>query len=344
MEFFKKFFEKKDQNPQGEEHNVQTEQSGQLEAQEQEEITTGTKVKVVAALLVVGFAAYVAYWIQEPVEIRADLLGSGSSTQSSTQASSQQAGTTQEVSIINFSFDPATLNPAKGTTVVWTNKDTVPHNVVGGAFVSPTLNPGESFSYTFNSEGSFAYQCTFHPQMKGYVIVGTPAQASKDQVLSGFGAGNSMGLPLTSTGSADQTMSQEAVSSAGQSQADSQALSPAETPVAPITPEPIYTSAAPAPELHGAGLQPLSASLSNVAGVAANADQSVENAAGSQGGTSMSAAEQQALDAAQANQAQVKGKGKLASSGPEDFVYAGIFGVILYLNRRKLGKFHKSLR
>ncbi len=261
-----------------------------LENQEpQEVVTTGTKIKVIAALLVVGFAAYVAYWIQEPVEVRTDILAAGSSMQTDmgavalqgadTQATTQQASTTQQVSIANFAFDPATLNVDKGTTVVWTNQDNVPHNVVGDTFSSPTLNPGQSFSYTFTTEGSFTYKCTFHPQMKGYVIVGNPT-----------------GNPLP-----------EALFTATETQAGAEQIVPSD---------------AAQQDLHNAA-RPLSSSLSNVP----------EQLAGQQ--TLNAEAQLQAQAAAQA-------KGKLANSGPEDYLYAAIFGIVLFLNRKKLRGLQKS--
>lgn len=333
MEFFnkvKKLFQKEEQQT-----NLAPEQQvvDQEQEENQEEITPGTKIKVVAALLVVGFAAYVAYWIQEPVEIRADLLSSESATQSETQAATQQqSGTTQEVSISDFAFDPPTLSVEQGTTVVWTNKDSVPHSIVGDNFSSTALNPGESYSYTFTSGGSFAYKCSFHPQMKAYVIV---AGASEDEVLSGFGAGTSLGIGSTADETQNQPMTEESAVLPDETSPEN----PAETTAA-MEPEQIYTGAAPAPvdELHGAALQSLSSSLSNVGNIAASSGESA------QGSTALSAEQQAAAAAqAQAQAAMADQKGKLASSGPEDVIYVAVFGLILYLNRKKLRSLHKSL-
>ncbi len=309
----------------------------QEQEETQEEVTPGTKIKVVAALLVVGFAAYVAYWIQEPVEIRADVLGSGSTMQSETQSSTQApSGTTQEVSISDFAFDPSTLSVDKGTTVVWTNKDSVPHSIVGDNFSSSPLNPGESYTYTFTSVGSFAYNCSFHPQMKGYVIV---AGSSEEEVLTGFGAGTSLGLESGADETASQTMTEESASLPGETPSET----PAETTAA-MEPEQLYTNSASAPadELHGAALQSLSSSLSNVGNMAASSGESAQGSA-ALSAEQQAAATAQAQAQAQAQAAMADQKGKLASSGPEDVIYAGMFGLILYLNRRKLRNLHKSL-
>lgn len=329
MELFNKLFKSGDQNN-GQKND---DQSQPEQTEKQEEVTAGTKIKVVAALLVVGFAAYIAYWIQEPVEVRTDVLGSTS--MQSTQGMSMQSGQTQQVSITNFSFNPASLNVDKGTTVVWTNNDQVPHNVVFENFASPTLNPGDTFSYTFNDDGTLSYRCTFHPQMKGYVIVGTgvsQSQASQDQVLSGFGAGTSLSLNTPSPSPVPPVAPP----------ATTQTTTPAESTPPPA--ESVYTTTAPAPspspataqDLHNAALQSLGTSLSNIG-----------SAVSAQGSTPLYP--QQTMTTAQQPQTvvaqpQTTKKGKLASSGPEDYVYAGIFGLVLFLNRKKLRKFQRAVR
>jgi len=77
------------------------------------------------------------------------------------------------VSIDNFNFAPNAITVAVGTTVVWTNKDDVPHNVTNPekAFKSPTLDTDEKWEYTFTKTGTFNYYCTIHPKMTGKVVV-----------------------------------------------------------------------------------------------------------------------------------------------------------------------------
>src|ERR1700722_2176296 len=88
----------------------------------------------------------------------------------------QQPGpTAAEVKVDNFSFSPATLTVAVGTTVTWTNQDDIPHTVVSTddprAFRSKVLDTDEKFTYTFTKAGSFAYFCSIHPKMTGTVVV-----------------------------------------------------------------------------------------------------------------------------------------------------------------------------
>jgi len=78
------------------------------------------------------------------------------------------------VSISNFSFSPAVLTIKKGAKMIWTNNDTVAHTVTSdsdGLLNSPTLNPGDSFSYTFMNAGTTAYHCNIHKTMKGTIVV-----------------------------------------------------------------------------------------------------------------------------------------------------------------------------
>jgi plastocyanin len=51
--------------------------------------------------------------------------------------------------------------------------DSVNHTVVAdaGGFGSSTLSSGESFSFTFETAGSYAYYCSIHPEMTGTVTV-----------------------------------------------------------------------------------------------------------------------------------------------------------------------------
>ena len=85
-------------------------------------------------------------------------------------------GTTGQVSIQNLSFKPPVIAVQTGTTVTWSNNDSLTHTITAsnGAFDSGKLDPGKNFGYTFNSPGTYDYSCTIHPQMKGQVIVSGP--------------------------------------------------------------------------------------------------------------------------------------------------------------------------
>lgn len=77
------------------------------------------------------------------------------------------------VSIDNFTFSPAEVTVAPGTTVTWINNDDIPHTVVDKkqAFRSKALDTEGKFSFTFTNAGDYSYFCSLHPHMIGKVIV-----------------------------------------------------------------------------------------------------------------------------------------------------------------------------
>jgi plastocyanin len=77
------------------------------------------------------------------------------------------------IHIIDFAFQAASTCVAVGTTVTWQNDDTQAHTSTAdqGEWDSPLLSPGNSFTFTFNQPGTFAFHCTPHPFMQGGVVV-----------------------------------------------------------------------------------------------------------------------------------------------------------------------------
>ena len=84
------------------------------------------------------------------------------------------------ITIQNFAFSPSEITVSKGTTVTWKNQDTVAHQVTNGAtgsfadgtlFKSPTLPNGGTYSFTFDTPGTYPYFCAIHPTMKGTIFV-----------------------------------------------------------------------------------------------------------------------------------------------------------------------------
>jgi len=79
----------------------------------------------------------------------------------------------QQVVVDSFSFAPAMTAVAAGSTITWTNRDDVPHNIVSTEqqFKSPVLDTDERFSHTFDAPGTYTYYCSIHPKMTGQVVV-----------------------------------------------------------------------------------------------------------------------------------------------------------------------------
>jgi len=77
--------------------------------------------------------------------------------------------------IMNYAFSPSSLTVAAGSTITWTNMDTAPHTVTVSSgpvkFNSPTLQKGDTFTYTFAKAGTYQYYCAVHPDMKASVTV-----------------------------------------------------------------------------------------------------------------------------------------------------------------------------
>lgn len=86
-------------------------------------------------------------------------------------AAATAAGAVVTMDIVDFAFAQPEITVRPGTTVTWTNTGVAPHTVTGLPTESGTIDPGQSFSYTFDTAGTFDYQCAFHPQMTGRVIV-----------------------------------------------------------------------------------------------------------------------------------------------------------------------------
>jgi plastocyanin len=77
------------------------------------------------------------------------------------------------VTIQNFAFTPASITVPKGTTVTWINQDSADHQIASDAqgFTSSSLPKGASYSFKFDTPGTYPYHCSIHPSMKGTVIV-----------------------------------------------------------------------------------------------------------------------------------------------------------------------------
>jgi plastocyanin len=64
-----------------------------------------------------------------------------------------------EVTLADGGFDPVEHTVAPGATIVWTNASGEEHTVIAedGAWDSGPLSPGDTFSLTLRTEGTFAY-------------------------------------------------------------------------------------------------------------------------------------------------------------------------------------------
>ena len=82
------------------------------------------------------------------------------------------------VNISKLKYETPEITVKTGQTVVWVNKDTMPHNVefpagvaAEAALQGAMLKKDQAYSVTFNEAGTYNYFCTPHPFMRGKVIV-----------------------------------------------------------------------------------------------------------------------------------------------------------------------------
>src|SRR5215213_1964163 len=114
-------------------------------------------------------------------------------------------GKTTTVSIKDFAFNPSNTTVSPGTSVTWVNNDQTAHTATAndGAFDSGTLQPGQSFSFTFDKAGTYAYHCNIHPDMTATVTVsgsGSPSPTASASASPTASATTGPGAPLPSSG------------------------------------------------------------------------------------------------------------------------------------------------
>ncbi len=119
-------------------------------------------VPAISVFLVVGLVGYFGY-------VTAALVGQHS-------GGSQSGATVYiEETPVTWQYSPAQLRVVLGvnSTVTWVSHsisyDTVTSR--SGTFDSGPIAPGQSFTLTFRSPGTYDYYCLYHPWMTGTVVV-----------------------------------------------------------------------------------------------------------------------------------------------------------------------------
>lgn len=82
-------------------------------------------------------------------------------------------------------FNPALIKIVIGVnnTVTWKNEDSTWHTAHSNIpeFYSGMIQPGSSFTHTFNTPGVFPYHCDPHPWMTGLIVVKVPTATGSVQ-------------------------------------------------------------------------------------------------------------------------------------------------------------------
>lgn len=87
------------------------------------------------------------------------------------------AATTKVVQIQRTAFSPATVSIVAGDSIRWRNADTRDHQVVSttGAFASPVLRPGRTYTFRFDVAGTYRYRDALNPSVTGTIrVAGAP--------------------------------------------------------------------------------------------------------------------------------------------------------------------------
>jgi plastocyanin len=118
---------------------------------------TNEKNRPVRSILAMGVA----------IALAIALAGCSSSTPSGTSASGDA------VTIQGSAFNPSALTVKVGTTVTWTQKDSIGHFVKWPDSTPPsnTLALDQTYQRTFDTAGSFPYVCGIHSFMTGMITV-----------------------------------------------------------------------------------------------------------------------------------------------------------------------------
>jgi plastocyanin len=118
---------------------------------------------------------------------------------------------TCEVRMTGRTFTPDTLKVKPGSTVIWSNLDSVPHTVTSGfendsqdplfnSGIESPLIEGGKWQHTFSTEesGVYRYYCVLHPGMSGQIIVsGEPIEEFPRlavMILAGAGIFGAFGI------------------------------------------------------------------------------------------------------------------------------------------------------
>ena len=97
----------------------------------------------------------------------------GTSMLSACAQDAERDARTHTVAIQGFQYAPTSITVALGDTVVWQNQDIVPHTATanGRGLDTGSIGPNASRQYLANTKGTYEYDCTFHPTMKGTLVI-----------------------------------------------------------------------------------------------------------------------------------------------------------------------------
>lgn len=128
-----------------------------------------SKIVLVAGILILLIAAGSAYILIRPQPVSAPT--------ESTSGGNAAVGANGESVIVTYTdkgFSPVSLTITPGTTVTWNNQSSHPLSV----FKSASVTKDGTFSYTFTTPGTFAYENAENTSDDGTIVVSGDAPAA----------------------------------------------------------------------------------------------------------------------------------------------------------------------
>lgn len=118
---------------------------------------------------------YTLFVLAASVVVTVLIAGCTSTSNPSPSAVTSFTSTASQNTVVikDYNVTPSTLTILKGANVTWKNNDSVDHQITSdskGIFSSPLIGAGDTYTYQFNTTGTFPYRCNIHPE-KGTIIV-----------------------------------------------------------------------------------------------------------------------------------------------------------------------------
>ena len=131
-------------------------------------------------------------------------------------------------------FIPNPVTIEVGETVTWQNDDTAAHTASGGnpsdgitgPFDSSLIMSGASYSFTFDTAGSYDYFCMVHPWMEGTIVVnaaGAAEAAAEAEAAAAQAEADAAAAAQAQADAAAAAQAQADAAAAAQAQADAAA-------------------------------------------------------------------------------------------------------------------------
>lgn len=136
-------------------------------------------MKIVIVILALALVGGGAWWLmrdQTDPTHQPTSTDPSTTTEANSDDSDQVRSGEVAIQIQDFAFNPRRIKIKKGTKVTWTNQDQVEHTVTSDnasseVFDSELMATGATFSFTFDTTGTFGYHCQPDPTIIASVEV-----------------------------------------------------------------------------------------------------------------------------------------------------------------------------